>query len=115
MDILHTAWSCFRARRSDKLSRQLALEVAHRSRGPVLEQVGGWNHFMSRPETCGYIRARAARIILQQTREVLARYSNLPTAVESEVIRQATEHVVCWVASDLADRVAAQTRRLRAA
>ena len=93
-------------------TREVAGEIAERSRTFVLERVGDVPRTMDRFEARGYVWARAALPVHRELDTLLAQHRDVGSVLRGTLLRMATEQVVNLVLDDLRDTpIDASTRR----
>ena len=79
---------------ADRHLAEVAVLIARRSRGEVLDRCERRAALMSAAEARGYIRARAGAVIYPQVQQALAADRVLDASAAAELLDQATEAVV---------------------
>jgi hypothetical protein len=110
MGLFHSLLKLWHAPSATELARQLA----QRAYAVVRENVECRALDFSRAEAQGYIRAKAGPVIRAEARTMIARHRNLPPAVVSLVIAEASDWVAQSVLADVG-RERARKRLRRAA
>jgi hypothetical protein len=94
-------FGAFGRRRIERRVTQLAGEIARRSRQDVWHRVHHRIGPMSLAEARGYIRARAAEIVHDQTQAAMEQPSGVPARYRERLLDEATELVIQFVLADL--------------
>ena len=94
-------WNFFSRRRNARKAALIGGEVAHRSAGPVLGRVRRRAATMRVGEARGYVRARALEIVHRELAAWQKGREKLDPALQTEIVRQATDAVVVRVMAEL--------------
>jgi hypothetical protein len=94
---------------------EVAIAVARRCRGEVLDRCERRAAYMTAAEARGYIRARAAAVVFAEVQQALAVDARLDAKAADEVLDQATEAVVELVHASVLQQRSRSFARRRAA
>ena len=103
-----------RPRTSRQLQR-LSVQIADRCLDAVRVRLNPLAYSMTPAEARGYVRARAAAVVSREVDLTVSMEGRLPAWGRTELMRQATSHVVLQLGSELVSLPPSEVRRLRRA